>query len=327
MNHPHIELDRERTSERAARLELSLVVPMFEEEDNVWPLFQAIDAALSAYPSWEVLFVDDGSSDATLGRLVVLAERYPQVRVVALQTNAGQTPAMVAGIEHAHGETIITMDGDLQNDPADIPAFLREIEAGYDIVVGYRVNRQDKFLSRKLPSYIANRLIGWVTNVPIRDNGCSLKAYRRSVIQNIPLYSELHRFIPAMASLAGSRLKEIPVRHHARIHGESKYGLSRTLKVILDLVVVRMLLTTLGRPIKLFAFLGVPPLLLSMLFVGMGTYHVYASSKPSIFFGASILWFMFAGFSLSVGILAELFYSHVDYRESQLASLTKVYHG
>ena len=234
---------------------------------------------------------------------------------------------MVAGIENAIGDTIITMDGDLQNDPADIPAFLREIEAGNDMVVGYRVARQDKFLSRKLPSWIANRLIGWVTNVPIKDNGCSLKAYRRTVIQNIPLYSELHRFIPAMASLAGSRVKEIPVRHHARIHGESKYGISRTLKVLLDLVVVRTLLTTLGRPIKLFAFLAIPPLLLSSGFFVAGVLHAINSGRASIFFGAGVLWFVFAGFSLGMGILAELYYAHIDYRESQLASLTKVYHG
>jgi len=308
-------------------LKLSLVVPMFEEQDNAWPLFQAIDQALSEHDSWEVIFVDDGSADDTLARLVELAEVNSRVRVIALQTNCGQTPAMVAGIENARGSTVITMDGDLQNDPADIPAFLREIEAGHDIVVGYRVARQDHFLRRKVPSWIANRLIGWVTNVPIRDNGCSLKAYRRSVIQNIPLYSELHRFIPAMASLAGSRVKEIPVRHHARIHGESKYGLSRTLKVILDLVVVRTLLTTLGRPIKLFAFLAIPPLLLSAGFFTAGILHAINERSVSIYFGAGVLWFVFAGFSLGMGILAELYYAHIDYRESQLASLTKVYHG
>ena len=310
-----------------APLELSLVVPMYEEQDNAWPLFQAIDQALRDLPSWEVIFVDDGSADATLDRLIELAKTDSRVRVIALQTNCGQTPAMVAGIENARGNTIITMDGDLQNDPADIPAFLREIEAGHDMVVGYRVARQDKFLSRKLPSWIANRLIGWVTNVPIKDNGCSLKAYRRTVIQNIPLYSELHRFIPAMASLAGSRVKEIPVRHHARIHGESKYGISRTLKVLLDLVVVRTLLTTLGRPIKLFAFLAIPPMLLSSGFFAAGLYHALATGGSSIYFGAGVLWFVFAGFSLGMGILAELFYAHIDYRESQLASLTKVYHG
>jgi len=317
----------ESASADSTSLELSLVVPMFEEQDNAWPLFQAIDQALTDHPSWEVIFVDDGSSDDTLKRLVELAEVDSRVRVIALQTNCGQTPAMVAGIENARGDTIITMDGDLQNDPADIPAFLREIEAGNDMVVGYRVARQDKFLSRKLPSWIANRLIGWVTNVPIKDNGCSLKAYRRTVIQNIPLYSELHRFIPAMASLAGSRVKEIPVRHHARIHGESKYGISRTLKVLLDLVVVRTLLTTLGRPIKLFAFLAVPPLLLSGGFFTLGVVHAVSSGRASIFFGAGVLWFVFAGFSLGLGILAELYYAHIDYRESQLASLTKVYHG
>ena len=306
---------------------LSVVVPMYEEQDNAWPLFQAIDQALAGHPSWEVIFVDDGSRDNTLAKLIELAEINPHVRVIGLQRNCGQTPAMVAGIENALGDTIITMDGDLQNDPADIPAFLREIAAGNDIVVGYRVKRQDKFLTRKVPSWIANRLIGWVTNVPIKDNGCSLKAYRRAVIQNIPLYSELHRFIPAMASLAGSRVKEIPVRHHARIHGESKYGLSRTLKVILDLVVVRTLLTTLGRPIKLFAFMALPAMLLSLMFFGLGIGHLATTNTNSIYFGAGVLWILLALFSISVGILAELFYAHIDYRESQLASLTKVYHG
>ena len=308
-------------------LKLSLVVPMYAEQDNTWPLYQAIAAALADLDRWEVIFVDDGSPDATLERLLDVAHSDPRVRVIALQTNCGQTPAMVAGIENARGEIVITMDGDLQNDPEDIPALLREIEAGHDLVVGYRVRRKDAFFTRKVPSWFANRLIGWVTNVRIRDNGCSLKAYRRSVIANIPLYSELHRFIPAMASLAGSRFKQIPVRHHARVHGQSKYGLSRTLKVLLDLVVVRTLLTTLGRPIKLFAFMAVPPMLIGTAFAGVGLQHLLSTGEASIWFSTSVLWLVFGGFSLGLGVLAELFYAHIDYRESQLASLTKVFHG
>ena len=180
------------------------------------------------------------------------------MRVVNFRRNYGQTPAMAAGIEQAHGKILVTMDGDLQNDPRDIEHFLAKIDEGYDIVVGWRHNRQDKLISRKIPSKIANWLIGKVTGVPIKDNGCSLKAYRASLIKEIPLYSEMHRFIPAMASIAGPRIAEIKVRHHARQFGQSKYGLSRVYKVLLDLMVIKTVASFTSRPLLWFALLAMP---------------------------------------------------------------------
>ncbi len=207
-----------------------------------------------------MVFVDDGSKDNTLQLATELAQADPRVRVVKFRRNFGQTPAMAAGIEHARGEILITMDGDLQNDPADIQQLLLKMDEGNDIVVGWRFNRQDKMISRKIPSMIANRLIGKVTGVPIKDNGCSLKAYRASVIKHIPLYSEMHRFIPAMASIAGPRIAEIKVRHHARQFGASKYGISRVYKVLLDLMVIKTVASFTARPLLWFGFLSLPML-------------------------------------------------------------------
>ncbi|RMD62576.1 MAG: glycosyltransferase, partial [Alphaproteobacteria bacterium] len=236
-------------------MDLSIVVPVYNEEANIEPLYDAVLAAVEPLGiSFEILFVDDGSRDATFERAVALAARDSRVRVIKFRRNFGQTPAMVAGIDHARGRIIVTMDGDMQNDPADIPTFLEKIDEGYDIVAGWRRRRQDKFLTRVLPSKVANWLIARVTGVPIRDNGCSLKAYRAALIKNIPLYSEMHRFIPAMASLAGARIAQIPVHHHPRRFGESKYGLSRIYKVMFDLMTIKTVLILATRP--LFSFTG-----------------------------------------------------------------------
>ena len=205
-------------------------------------MYEALVEAIREIPQRvELIFVNDGSTDGTLEVASDLAKTDSRLRVISFRRNYGQTPAMAAGIDHARGQVIVTMDGDLQNDPRDIKRFLDKIDEGYDLVVGWRHNRQDKWLTRKLPSMIANRLIGHVTGVPIKDNGCSLKAYRASVIQKVPLYAEMHRFIPAMASIAGPRIAEIKVRHHARAYGASKYGLSRVYKVLLDLVTIKTL--------------------------------------------------------------------------------------
>jgi len=204
------------------------VVPFFNEEESIQPMHAAIVAAVTPLGvPFEMVFVDDGSKDGTARIGGELAQQDSRLRVVKFRRNYGQTAAMAAGIEHARGEVIITMDGDLQNDPADIGLFLQKMDEGFDIVVGWRHNRQEQTGPRKIPSMIANRLIGKVTGVPIKDNGCSLKAYRATLIKQIPLYSEMHRFIPAMASIAGPRIAEIKVRHHARQFGKSKYGLSR----------------------------------------------------------------------------------------------------
>lgn len=209
-------------------MDLSIIVPLYNEEASAVPLYEAIIKAVRPLGiDYEILFVDDGSKDNTVPVAAKLAEKDKHLRIVKFRRNYGQTPAMAAGIDNARGKVLVTMDGDLQNDPDDIPRLLEKIDEGYDIVVGWRYKRQDKLITRKIPSVIANWIIGKITGVPIKDNGCSLKAYKADVIKRIPLYSEMHRFIPAMTSLAGTRIAEIKVKHHARQFGESKYGLSR----------------------------------------------------------------------------------------------------
>lgn len=234
--------------------DISVCVPIYNEEDSVGPLHEAIVAALE--PSryrFEIVLVDDGSKDDTIPRLRRIAAADPRVVIVRFRRNAGQTSAMQAGIDHARGRFLVTMDGDLQNDPADIPMMVEKLGSDYDLVVGWRINRQDKMLSRKLPSKIANWLIGKVTGLPIRDNGCSLKVYRAEIIRRVPLYSDMHRFIPAMAIPMGARVAEVGVRHHARQFGESKYGLSRIFKVLLDLMVIKTLLVFARHPLARFS--------------------------------------------------------------------------
>lgn len=234
-------------------IELSVIVPVMNEEDSVVPLYEAITAALAPLGlDYEILLVDDGSTDRTIPRTRDLIARDHRVQMLRFRRNHGQTAAMTAGIEFARGRFLVTMDGDLQNDPADIPMMLAKAQEGYDLVVGWRMNRQDKWLSRKLPSILANRLIGHVTGLPIRDNGCSLKVYRADVIKRVPLYSDMHRFIPAMTIPLGARIAEVGVRHHARRFGASKYGLSRIFKVLLDLLSIKTLLVFARRPLALF---------------------------------------------------------------------------
>lgn len=222
---------------------LSIVVPVYNEEDNIHPLFEKIQTVCETIgDTYEVLFVDDGSSDATFAVLSKLRKRVPQVVVIRFKENAGQTAAMAAGFEFARGERIISMDGDLQNDPADIPKLLEKLDEGYDLVCGWRKERQDKFLTRRVPSIVANWIIGKVTGVPIHDNGCSLKAYRASVIKRVPLYGEMHRFIPAMSTVAVARIAEIVVTHHPRRFGQSKYGLGRVWRVALDIIAFKFII-------------------------------------------------------------------------------------
>lgn len=247
-------------------MKISVVVPLYNEEENVGELHQRIVAALEdCGHAFEMIFVDDGSRDGTVPALRGIASRDPRVHVIKLRRNYGQTPSMRAGIDYAKGDVIVTMDGDLQNDPADIPQMVEHLQRGYDLVAGWRRKRQDALLSRKLPSKAANWLIGKVVGVPIRDNGCSLKAYRAAVIKQTPLYSEMHRFIPAMVTAGGGRIAEVPVRHHPRLRGISKYGISRTGKVLLDMVTVRMLITFSQRPLHWFAMLALPPALAAIL--------------------------------------------------------------
>jgi glycosyltransferase involved in cell wall biosynthesis len=235
---------------------LSLVIPVYNEEDNVKILYNEISKTMKEIDAdHEIIFIDDGSVDETSKRLKEIQHNDSNVVLIFFRRNFGQTAALSAGFDYAQGDIVITMDGDLQNDPKDIPQLLKKIK-DYDIVCGWRQNRQDKTLSRKLPSAIANKLISWVTGVKLKDYGCTLKAFRKEIIKNIRLYGEMHRFIPAIASGMGISYCEIPTNHRARQFGQTKYGISRTIRVILDLMTVKFMLSYYTRPIHVFGFLG-----------------------------------------------------------------------
>ena len=292
-------------------LDLSVVVPLYNEEENVELLYRRIrDALDDSALNYEILLVDDGSMDDTLKIASSLVQEDPRLRVIEFRGNFGQTPAMAAGIDLAKGRIIATMDGDLQNDPRDIPAMLGEMDDGTQLVVGWRKNRQDKLISRKLPSWIANWLIGKITGVPIKDNGCSLKLYRADVIKRVPLYAEMHRFIPAMASITGARVKEVAVTHHARQFGESKYGLSRIYKVLLDLLSVKTIVGFAQRPLLWFGILSAPFLLVSVVAIVAAIMPVFASSGTVNlpYAGVGVLFGSLAMFLVMSGAVAELVY-------------------
>jgi len=304
---------------------LSVIVPFYNEEESIRPLYAAITAAVTPLNiDFEMVFVDDGSKDNTVQIATEIARSDPRVRLVKFRRNYGQTAAMAAGIEYARGEILVTMDGDLQNDPADIGQFLETMDQGYDIVVGWRHNRQDKLVSRKIPSRIANRLIGRVTGVPIKDNGCSLKAYRGSLIKEIPLYSEMHRFIPAMASIAGPRIAEIKVRHHARQFGKSKYGLSRVYKVLLDLLVIKTVASFTARPLLWFCLLSLPMIIIGLLALGYTAFTFVLGGTFSLPIAGSGLIMLFSAIILlSGGAFGELVYRLGEMRDYQFAKLTQ----
>jgi glycosyltransferase involved in cell wall biosynthesis len=248
--------------------ELSLFLPVLNEEENLRPMHAKISEALASLgKTAEVIYVDDGSTDRSLQILKELAAQDSRVRVISLRRNYGQTAAMSAGIDAAKGEILIPMDADLQNDPHDIARLLEKLDEGYDVVSGWRKNRQDKLISRKIPSMIANKIISLISGVHLHDYGCSLKAYRRDVIQEVKLYGEMHRFIPIYASWAGARVTEIPVDHHARTMGKSKYGISRSLKVVFDLITIKFMARYQTKPLYVFGTFGLLALATS-LFAG-----------------------------------------------------------
>lgn len=299
---------------------VSVVVPVFNEVQSVPELHRQISKALSSTGQvWEVVFVDDGSTDGSLQAMEVLAAKDSlHTRVVALRRNFGQTAAISAGIDHSTGEVIVLMDGDLQNDPADIPNLLAEINDGYDLVSGWRKFRKDNFITRTFPSMVANWLISRVTGVSLHDYGCTLKAYRREVLTGFRLYGEMHRFIPAYAGYIGAKITEVPVQHHPREHGKSKYGLNRTIKVILDLFTVKFLSGYVNKPIYLFGGVGVGfgfigILGLIFLFVRRTLYG--SSTVDSPIFLLSALLFVLGVQSILMGLLAEM--SVRTYHESQ----------
>ncbi|CAN5292865.1 glycosyltransferase family 2 protein [soil metagenome] len=305
-------------------MDLSVVVPFYNEEESIRLLYEAISRQIRPLGiDYEIVFVDDGSSDRTFAVAAEIARSDPRLRVIKFRRNYGQTPAMAAGIDHARGEVVVTMDGDLQNDPADIPMFIDRIKQGCDIVVGWRFDRQDKLLTRKFPSRIANWLIGKVTGVPIRDNGCSLKAFRAQVIRNVPLYSEMHRFIPAMASVAGPKIAEVKVRHHARRFGESKYGLSRVYKVLLDLLTIKTIVSFASRPLLWFAGLSVPFAVAAMLCLGVTAWRLVDSGDYSLMIaGIGVLCVSLTCFLMLGGALAELIYKTGDVHMHKFSALT-----
>ena len=289
-------------------MKLSIVVPLYNEQDSVTLLYESISKELKSHGGKsEIIFVDDGSQDNTFDIAESLARDDPSLRVIKFRRNYGQTPAMAAGIDNASGSYIVTMDGDLQNDPRDIGQFVEKLDEGYDIVVGWRFNRQDKLISRKIPSKIANWIIGKVTGVPIKDNGCSLKGFRANAIKNVPLYSEMHRFIPAMASIGGPKIAEIKVRHHARQFGESKYGLSRVYKVLFDLLTIRMVSGFAERPLKWFALISLPFFLVSSVIVAWQLSAIAMSQNSSLSIsGTGVLFAALCFFLVLGGGFAEL---------------------
>lgn len=236
---------------------ISICVPLYNEEDNVCALYEELKKVVnSAFLNCEFVFVDDGSSDSTVNRLIEVTKQDPRVRILTFRRNFGQTAAMAAGFDYASGDIIVSLDGDLQNDPSEIPAMIKKLDEGYDMVVGWRKNRQDKMFSRKIPSMIANRLISKTTNVKLHDYGCTLKVFKADVAKNLKMYGEMHRFIPALAAQMGVRIAEVPVNHRPRVHGTSKYGISRTIRVMLDLLTVNFFLGFATRPLHMFGLFG-----------------------------------------------------------------------
>jgi len=301
-------------------MNLSVVIPVYNEEESVPLLYQQVVTALAALPDeWEMILVDDGSRDNSLAKMEEIALADPQrVRVVALRRNFGQTAAIAAGIDHACGDIIVLMDADLQNDPVDIPTMVEKLREGYDVVSGWRCKRQDNFVTRTLPSRLANGLISWVTGVHLHDYGCTLKAYRREVLTGFRLYGEMHRFIPVYANSVGARMIELPVNHHPRQFGKAKYGLERTLKVILDLFTVKFLSSYGSKPIYLFggtglALMGFGLAVLLFLFIRRTFWHVGVTASP--LFGVSILAVLMGFQSILMGLIAELLAR--TYHESQ----------
>jgi len=299
---------------------LSLIVPVYNEEQNLPLLYDAVISALEPIKKdWELILVDDGSRDKSMDALKQIASKDKKhVRVVQFRRNFGQTAAIAAGIDYASGEILVLLDADLQNDPADIPMLLAKLDEGYDIVSGWRKDRKDNGLTRTLPSNAANWLISQVTDVHLHDFGCTLKAYRRDALAGFRLYGEMHRFIPVFAHSIGAKITELPVHHHARKFGKAKYGLERTIKVVLDLVTVKFLLTYANKPIYLFGGTGITLSALGVLdllylFIRRTFWQVPASTSPLLLIGVM---FVILGFqSILMGLIAELLAR--TYHESQ----------
>jgi glycosyltransferase involved in cell wall biosynthesis len=318
--------DERAALSRGEKPELSVFLPVYNEEPNLLPLHTKLDEALKTLGrSAEIIYVDDGSTDGSLTVLRELAQLDGRVRVVTLKRNYGQTAAMAAGIDAARGQVLIPMDADLQNDPADIARLLEKLDQGYDVVSGWRKNRQDKVITRKIPSMIANRLISWIGGVQLHDYGCTLKAYRLESLESVRLYGEMHRFIPILASWEGARVAEIPVAHHPRTMGKSKYGLSRTFKVVFDLMTIKFMASYQTKPIYVFGTFGVLAFAVSLL---AGLYAVFLKLIHKADFVQTplpilaIVMFAVGIQFLLMGLLAEMLVR--TYHESQAKSIYAV---
>lgn len=307
---------------------LSIVVAVYNEEANIRPLYERISKALKSF-EYEIIFVDDGSSDGTLKELLSIED--DRVRVIELSRNFGQSSALFAGFDEAKGEYIITMDGDLQNDPEDIPQMVAELEKGdYDLVTGIRQNRQDNFVLRKIPSWLANRLISRVSEVKIRDNGCALKVFRRETAKSVPLYGESHRLISVLAALNGARIHQVPVRHHPRIHGESKYGLSRTIKVIADLILLMFQKRYQQRPMHFFGGWGIliagAGMLINIYLLVLKILGEDIWGKPLLLLG--ILLILVGLQMVTIGIIADtMMRTYYESQNKRPFTVRKVYTG
>lgn len=291
-------------------LYLSALIPVYNEEENLVALGAEVSGALGALGKpYEVILVDDGSRDTSWALIQDLVKKYPGFKGVRLGRNAGQTAALLAGIQHAGGEVIVCLDADMQNDARDVPKLLAKMNEGYDVVSGWRKDRQDRFLDRKLPSMIANGLISRITGVNLHDYGCTLKLYKAQYLKPLRLYGEMHRFVPAFAGFLGARIAEVPVNHRARTAGVSKYGITRTFKVLLDLMTVKFMDTYLGKPIYLFGGGGVGMGLLGVLF---GAYTLYKKFYLGVFvkdqplFQVSIFCLLIGFQMVLLGLLAEI---------------------
>ncbi len=289
---------------------LSILIPVYNEEENILPLVERLTQVLKKTGKvYEILFIDDGSTDGTLEVLLNVTKRNPNIKVISFSRNFGQTAALSAGIDSSKGDIIIPMDGDLQNAPEDIPLLLQKIEEGYDVVSGWRKDRKDPFFTRKLPSMIANKIISMIGGVHLHDYGCTLKAYKRDILKNIRLYGEMHRFIPIYAQWVGARVSEIPVHHFRRRSGVSKYGMKRIVKVILDLMVVKFLLSYSQKPIYVFGGMGL--LMILGAFIS-GGYAIYLKIYKGTSFILTplpllcVLLLMLGFISILMGFLAEI---------------------
>ncbi len=302
-------------------MDLSIVIPVMNEEASVQPLYEAITNSLNhLYLKYEIILIDDGSTDKTFENAESISKKDYRLKVIKLKKNYGQTTGLHAGFQEAKGKVVVTMDGDLQNDPSDIETMINKINEGYDIVLGWRHNRKDYLISRKIPSKIANWLISHVTGVPVKDNGCAIRAYRGEVVKRFPMYSEMHRLMPVITALSGARFAQIKVKHHERMFGKSKYGLSRIYKVLMDMVALKIIFTFFHFPLYGFGIFAGLFGLCSLIIFAFGFINLMLFPGYSLIttMGGSILFAALSMFLLFMGLISEMIYKSGDIKIDKL---------